>query len=292
MKVALPKAGKYIVAVSGGVDSMVLLDILNREPGLELVVAHFDHGIRSDSAEDRKFVESLAGEHRVPFVCLRGELGPSASEATAREARYKFLRQVKEEQGVQAIVTAHHQDDLIETAILNILRGSGRKGLTALKNQSDILRPLLNVSKAEILEYASQNKLEWREDPSNVDTSYTRNYIRHKLLPKFSRQDRAKMVDVLTKMQGTNREIDSLLDTLVSGDRLDKIWFNSLPHEVAREVMAAWLRSVEVRDFDSKALERLVVGAKTAATGKQIEAIKGVKLVVGKGDLALMGHER
>lgn len=287
----MPKPGKYVVAVSGGVDSIALLDILSRQAGLDLVVAHFDHGIRADSAEDRKFVENLAYIKSIYFVYSTGELGADASEAKAREARYKFLRQVVNDQGARAVITAHHQDDVIETAIINILRGSGRKGLTALKSRGDIIRPLLHVSKKELLEYAKDHKLEWRQDPTNSDTTYLRNYVRHKLLPRFSPADRNQLVSMVIDMEVTNREIDGLLERLVT-DKLDRQWFNSLPHGVAREVMAAWLRSAGVRDFDRPALERLVVGAKTAAAGKRIEALKGVKLVVGKDGLALEGLER
>ena len=149
--------GKYVVAVSGGVDSVALLHLLleanderrtmNDEdspssvlrPPFRFVVAHFDHGIRKDSAEDRKLVQAMAQKIRgLPFVYDEGRLGPRASEATARLARYTFLRRVLQASGARAIVTAHHQDDLLETAIINLLRGTGRKGLTALGSRSDI----------------------------------------------------------------------------------------------------------------------------------------------------------
>src|SRR5690606_5271626 len=103
------RPGKYVVAVSGGVDSMVLLDLLRQKPKLELIVAHFDHGIRPDSAEDRKLVQRVAKHYDLPFVYAEGKLGPKASEALAREARYAFLRRVQAEQGAEAIITAHHQ---------------------------------------------------------------------------------------------------------------------------------------------------------------------------------------
>src|SRR5688572_27728765 len=124
--------GKYIVAVSGGVDSMVLLHLLSQHSQSELIVAHFDHGIRPDSAEDRKLVEKTAKKYGLEFVYREGELGPGASEAEAREARYGFLQIIKVKHNAKAIVTAHHQDDMLETAIINMLRGTGRKGLSSL----------------------------------------------------------------------------------------------------------------------------------------------------------------
>src|SRR6185369_2891937 len=117
------RPGKYVVAVSGGVDSMVLLELLRQKPKLELIVAHFDHGIRPESGEDRKLVQRIAKHYELPFVYVEGHLGASASEALAREARYAFLRKVQAEQGAEAIITAHHQDDMLETAIMDLMRG-------------------------------------------------------------------------------------------------------------------------------------------------------------------------
>src|SRR5689334_5856697 len=108
--------GSYVVAVSGGVDSMTLLDLLRQQPHLKLVVAHFDHGIRPDSYVDRQLIQDVTKRHNVPFVFDTASLGSGASEATARQARYNFLRRVHNATGAKAIVTAHHQDDLLETA--------------------------------------------------------------------------------------------------------------------------------------------------------------------------------
>jgi tRNA(Ile)-lysidine synthetase-like protein len=101
--------GRYVVAVSGGVDSVALLDILRQQTGLELIVAHFDHGIRKDSCQDRLLVEQLAKRYGLTFVYEEAKLGPRTSEETARRARYAFLNKVMREHQAVAIVTAHHQ---------------------------------------------------------------------------------------------------------------------------------------------------------------------------------------
>ncbi|HEX4774627.1 MAG TPA: tRNA lysidine(34) synthetase TilS [Candidatus Saccharimonadales bacterium] len=289
------KPGNYVVAVSGGVDSTVLLDMLCQIPDLQLTVAHFDHGIRPDSAEDRRFVQTLAKKYALPFVYDEGHLGRDASEATARAARYGFLRRVKQAGEAQAIITAHHQDDALETAILNMLRGTGRKGLTALKNQADIVRPLLKIPKAELVNYAKAQHLKWREDPTNQDINYLRNYIRYQILPRFSQPDRAKLVNIITNLMVTNQELDETLTQLLNLQKpgtIERLWFNQLPHSVAKEMMATWLRQSNLRGFDSKALERLVTAAKTAAPGKQFPVLKDVKLEVHQYHLALVGQER
>ncbi|HTB48875.1 MAG TPA: tRNA lysidine(34) synthetase TilS [Verrucomicrobiae bacterium] len=302
MDVVLPKPGSYVLAVSGGVDSMVLLNLLHRQNTAseirpwKLVVAHLDHGIRPDSPEDRKLVQATARQLDLPFVYHESKLGPGTSEATARTARYGFLRQVRQASGARAIVTAHHQDDLLETAILNILRGTGRKGLTALSNRHDMARPLLGIPKRDLVAYARDQNLQWREDSTNQDQMYLRNYIRHRILPRFDQQARARLEEIITKLQTTNHELDTLLanqlHTQPVGGALERQWFNHLPHAVAREVMAAWLRAHSLRNFDSKTLERLVVAAKVSRPGSRLDAGRGTVLLVGTNTLALDKPER
>ena len=284
------KPGRYIVAVSGGVDSVCLLHLLQNQPDLDLVVAHYDHGIRKDSAKDRLFVQKLAESYGLPFEYEEGRLGKDASEATARRARYDFLRKVQKTHDADAIITAHHQDDVLETAILNMLRGTGRKGLTALKSNNDILRPLLKMPKSEILAYAKVHNLAWREDISNQDITYLRNYIRHKLLVRLSDEDRSKLEAIVTNLTMTNQELDELLGVLISqagSEQLDRQWFGQLSHAMAREVLAEWLRLNDIRDFDRQTVERLVVAAKTAAAGKTFPVQAGHNMEVGKEQLLL-----
>lgn len=179
---------KYIVAVSGGVDSVVLLDILYHKTAsykvrpcnnTALVVAHFDHGIRPDSADDARFVGELAGKYDLPFENKREELGADASEELARTRRYAFLRELAAKHQA-TIATAHHLDDLVETVAINLVRGTGWRGLAVL--DSDIYRPLLDVTKQEIKEYAKSHQLIWREDSTNADTTYLRNRLRRQTM--------------------------------------------------------------------------------------------------------------
>jgi tRNA(Ile)-lysidine synthetase-like protein len=292
MDVKWPKAGKYVVAVSGGVDSAALLNLLHERGDYELVVAHFDHGIRPDSHIDLEFVKDLADSLNLQFVGAEGKLGPDASEATAREARYEFLRKAMRKAEAQAIITAHHQDDLIETAILNMLRGTGRKGLVSLSERSDILRPLLEARKQELIDYAQKNSLEWREDSTNQNDKYSRNYVRHNLIPKLSEAERQTLLRVLAKLKETSWDLDTLLVKYTQNAWLDRAWFNSLPHDVAKEVMAAWLRNNEIRDFDRKNIESLVVASKTAKVGKQFPVLKMKYMQINQHNLALVVHER
>lgn len=288
--------GKYVVAVSGGVDSVALLHVLSSTSGVELVVAHFDHGIRPDSRDDRVFVEALANTYGLPFAYDEGRLGAQASEATARQARYDFLEKVRRGYDAPAIVTAHHQDDVLETAVINLLRGTGRKGLSALGNRPGLQRPLLGIPKQDIIIYAQKHGLQWREDSTNNDQAYLRNYVRQRILPRFDEQSRSEFMNLIQQSREDNEELDRLLASQIQSqpesNNLDKQWFIQLPHQVALEVMAAWLREQGIRSFDSKALERLVVAAKVAPNGHMFDVLQGVTMRVGKDSLALGSPER
>lgn len=287
--------GRYVVAVSGGVDSVVLLDSLVGQEDVALVVAHFDHGIREDSAQDRIFVEDLAKKYGLPFVYDTANLGRKASEAAARSARYKFLWRVRDASDAKAIILAHHEDDVLETAVLNLLRGTGRKGLSSLQSTSEIYRPFLHVSKKVLIEHARERGLNWREDSTNADDTYLRNHVRHNITGQFSPEARKQLRSIITKMQKTNQELDNLLISQLhmqpSSDELDREWFIMLPHDVAREIMATWLR-VHGLPFDKKLIERLVVQAKVLPAGKRIDVGPTMLIVVKSDKLALTPRDR
>jgi tRNA(Ile)-lysidine synthase len=288
--------GTYVVAVSGGVDSMVLLDLLRQQPELKLVVAHFDHGMRHDSSIDKDIVKQTAQKHGLPFVYHEAQLGPSTSEDIARKARYEFLHKVREASGARAIITAHHHDDLLETAVINMLRGTGRKGLSSLKSHHTIHRPLLHIEKQALKDYANDQGLEWREDVTNQDTKYLRNYVRHHILSNFSDGDRQKLRHIINRATEINDELDTQLMNFMhvqtEAGKLDRHTFLRLPHAVAREVMAAWLRHHNIRNFDQRTIERLVVRAKTLTPGKVTDVNKGYNMAVTKMYLALKGLDR
>lgn len=295
MKITLA-SGRYVVAVSGGVDSVVLLDLLKRQPGMSLTVAHFDHGIRPDSAADRVFVQALANKYELPFVYDTAQLGPGASEDEARQARYKFLERVRQVSQAGAIVTAHHQDDLLETAVLNLLRGTGRKGLTSLRDRSDLRRPLLAYAKSQLLAYAKERGLDWHEDETNHDQTYRRNYVRHSILPKLGAGGRQRLLDILAAQRVINDELDGSLTNYLHlqpvARRLDRRAFIQLPHGVAKEVLASWLRANGLSNFDRKTLERVAVGAKVGRAGSSVDLNGGSRLLIGATDLALKHIER
>lgn len=271
MEINIPEA-KMVVAVSGGVDSAVLLELIvrkchNKE---DIVVAHFDHGIRHGSELDAKFVCELASKYGVEFVSEREELGANASEALARKSRYDFLFRVMKENNADYLITAHHLDDRIETAIINIIRGTGYRGLVSLRNRRSILRPLLQIPKKDIIIFARDNKLLWRDDPSNKDQSYLRNYVRHTLIPRAESKDsffKEKMSEIINSTESLAEEIDGILSRL-EHQHLDRTDFIMLPYGLSREVMRFLVVTNGVRDVSEKTINRLVISAKTSQNGK------------------------
>lgn len=181
----------FLVAVSGGCDSISLLHLLRFSIGsdhMALSVAHLDHGMRPDSAADALWVAGVCRAWGLPIV---GERTRAAlrSEDDARRERYRFLRRAAREVGATHILTAHHADDQAETVLFRILRGAGIEGIAGIPatTPSGIVRPLLPFWRAEIEEYARASRLRWRSDPSNQTLAPVRNRIRHDLLPLAER---------------------------------------------------------------------------------------------------------
>jgi len=290
-KVKLEPA-KYVVAVSGGVDSMVLLDMLAREDKLELIVAHYDHGIRNDSSEDRKLVELVARRKGLKFEYEEGHLGVETSEAEARKARYDFLRRMKNKHKANYIVTAHHLDDALETLLINLIRGTGRRGV--LKETNEIKRPLLKMTKSEIVDYAKTHKLKWREDSTNKDNRYLRNYVRNELIPSMKEQDPEAipyLMDSNTSLSDVNKEIQEELEIIIEENTISgkdrvgipRTWLIMLPNEVGREVLYESVRKLDSNiELDKKNIESMLVFSKTAKLGKTMELKKGVEMKILK----------
>ena len=182
------KPGGAVVAVSGGADSLALLDLMREvapEWGLTLTVAHADHGIQAVSRSVGQAVRDLAEGYGLPFELGELGLGPSASETVARRARYRWLREVQQRRAARYVVTAHHRDDQMETVLFRVLRGSGLAGLAgiAARGRRGLVRPLLPFTKAELVAHAAARGLRPHDDPANRDPRHARSWIRTVLLP-------------------------------------------------------------------------------------------------------------
>jgi tRNA(Ile)-lysidine synthase len=180
--------GSALVAVSGGADSVALLDLLHGvapELGLSLVVAHVDHGIQTPSRQVAKSVRDLAESYKLPFELGELYLGSGTTETGARRARYAWLREIQQRLGAAYLVTAHHQDDQIETVVLRALRGSAPAGLAGIarRGRDGLVRPLLPFTHRELVGHVAERGLAAHEDPANADPRHLRSWVRTALLP-------------------------------------------------------------------------------------------------------------
>ena len=224
---------KKVLAVSGGIDSVCLLHLFRNDP--EIVVAHFDHGIRSSSADDCAFVGKLARNYGLEFVSKRVELGNDCSEEYAREMRYDFLESILD--GPEdRIYTAHHADDMIESAVINLLRGTGWRGLAPLRSKK-LERPLLSWTKSDIYRYAADNKLIFRQDQTNNEDKYLRNRVRRALKEQdIEKLDRLK--EIIVRQRQIADEIDEILEvTFKKANRYSRAIFNGMDDLLALEIL-------------------------------------------------------
>jgi len=182
----------YLLAVSGGVDSMVLADLF-QVSGFNFHMAHINYHLRNeDSNLDQKLVSDFCQKHKIPFhlyeVSENDNQPENSIQNWARELRYRFFREIQEKVNLDYIVTAHHLNDQLETFIINLSKASGIRGLSGIpQNENGIIRPLLDFSKDEIYDFAKENQIEFREDKSNQKTDYLRNKIRHNIVPELEK---------------------------------------------------------------------------------------------------------
>jgi tRNA(Ile)-lysidine synthase len=257
-------AGPVLVAVSGGPDSLALLDLLAASPaaaGLRLEVAHVDHGIHRGSEEVAERVRTVVARYGLRYHLRTLDLGPQASETTARLRRYEALAQLAAEAGTRLLLTAHHQDDQVETVLMRVLKGSGPAGLAGIASRrGTLVRPLLPFSRAELADHAVAAGLESWDDPANRDPRHLRSWLRTSVLPLL--RERIPDVDhrllALARQAGRDR---AAWDALISG--LPALDFRS-------ENAGVSVAAAPLRGYDSVVLRALL-----AALGRRIGVVIG-----------------
>lgn len=194
---------------------MVLLERFFRAEPENIVVAHFNHGTRTSADLDERFVFSRCKELGIPFETMKVMLGEGVSEELARQKRYDFLYHVANKYGGE-IYTAHHLDDLIESVTINLIRGTGWRGLTPF-SENRIHRPFIEEGfyKADILQFAAKNKVLFREDPTNSTDDYLRNRVRSKLLI-MPRAEKERLIDFYKRQAIIRHEIEELCESLLN----------------------------------------------------------------------------
>ncbi len=209
---------KLLLAVSGGLDSMVLVHLF-QQLNYEIVVLHCNFQLRGlESFEDQQFIQEYSNTNAIPFVFTQFDTEAFAADfkvsiqVAARELRYSWFYEQLAIQKGDFILTAHHADDNLETFLINLSRGTGLEGLTGIPAQNEkVIRPLLSFSRQQIEVYASVNKLKWREDSSNASDKYLRNKIRHHLVPLLKELN-PNFISSFEKTQSFLSEAQELVD--------------------------------------------------------------------------------
>jgi tRNA(Ile)-lysidine synthase len=291
--------GTALVAVSGGADSVTLLDLLAgvaRERRLRLIVAHVDHGIQEGSARVAEQVRALAQRYGLDCEIGRLELGSRASETVARRARYAWLEATRKRRAADWIVTAHHQDDQVETVLLRALRGSGPAGLAGIARRSrrGIIRPLLGFTHRELVDHAGGQGLEFHDDPANRDPRHLRSWLRRDLLPalegRLGKQLRGDLLRLGRAAAADRRAWDAALNRLPGLD----LQSDATGFDVARATLQGYDDALAAAVLRAAARRAgLVLGPKRA---RQVLALagraSGRRLDVGKGWEAVVVFDR
>ena len=262
---------RKLLAISGGVDSVCLLHMFKDDP--EILVAHFNHGTRPSSKDDEEFVKNLAEKYHKEFIVGRANLGSDVSEEKARNARYEFLRKIAKAENAK-IYTAHHVDDLIESITINLLRGTGWRGLVPL-DADDIARPLIakNYDKKKLLEYAAENNLSFRQDPTNTEDNYLRNRVREKLR-ELSPAEKSQLTKLFYAQKNLKTEIDQILSLVMKNEKTyQRAWFKSSDTKTALELLRFITKKNQI-SLTRPELENFLNAIKTYAPEKSFNLPK------------------
>lgn len=273
------KWDKLLIALSGGADSVCLTHILytlSKELKISLYAAHLNHGIRGEEADkDEEFAKSFCKSLGIPFLSKTvkaleiAEAEGITVEEAGRRARYEFFYEVCKIGGQNVIATAHNRDDMAETVLMRIIRGTGIDGLSGIKyvREDGVIRPLLKVSRKEIEEYCRENNLSFCVDSTNIDNNYTRNKIRNELIPYLKENFNPNVTETLVNLSENAKADSDFLNSYAK--RLYKRLGSPMPN---RKPVVLHIESIGMVD---KAIEaRLIIAAAKEAMGEEFNLEK------------------
>lgn len=267
--------------------------LLHQRPDLTLIPAHVDHGLRANSTDDAEFVMGMMARWELPCETYKPRAPKSGNiEAWGRDKRYDFFEKLVKKHKADLVLTAHHQDDDVETLIMHLLRGTRVKGLSGMQIQrGKLVRPLLFTPRSEITEYADYHDLPFREDPSNQDEQFTRNFLRNKVVPVLTHvypdfperwQDQKEYwLELQTYLES---QAQSFLDEHLTEDGLARQAYRELPYPVRGTVLELWFRqSTGLRVQEGAHLNRWDEAILNWPSRKKTEWSEGRFLVMTKG---------
>ena len=306
----LDRAAPAIVAVSGGRDSVTLFDLLGRAGFQNLAVAHFHHGLRGAPADaDADFVRALAARCGLPFIPGRGDTRAQASktgeslEEAARALRRAFLARAARKRGASTVILGHHAGDVAETMLFHLARGSGLRGMCALRARAALdatgialARPMLGFGPGEIARYADARGLEFHTDETNASRAHTRNRLRHDVLPALAEAVGFDPVAPMARAAAILADEDAWLEDLVADDALPEILSTRalavMPAARQRRVLRAWLRRHAGCEADFATVERARLLALSSAPPAKMNLPHGHHLRRRAGQLFIEAPRR
>jgi tRNA(Ile)-lysidine synthase len=271
-----PPAGRYLVGFSGGRDSVALLHLLIEGGYKKLIACHLNHHLRGRSSDaDAKFVKKFADRHDVDLEIESADVNALSArekisiELAARQARYNFFAQIAKRRKVHALFLGHHADDLVETFFINLFRGSGTAGLSAMREVSKrridgvdltIARPFIGIWRSEIDEYIKTERLKFREDESNNDLAALRNRLRQRIIPYLEKTLARNIRESIWRAAMIAAEEESWIDDQLSnvrGSELTAAKLRELPVALQRREILKWLRSKKITNVGFDVVENV-----------------------------------
>ena len=296
---------KIVLGVSGGPDSLFMLDILNKlkkDLQIELIVAHVNHKIRAEADEEEEFVRQFCEKIGIEFYYKRIEVEKYANnnkiglEEAGRKVRYEFFEEVCNKAGANKIAVAHNKNDKVETMIMHILRGSGIAGLQGIQPQANkIIRPIIEIERKDIEKYCEEQKLDPRIDKTNQDNTYTRNKIRNIVIPYINQEFNPNFIETMTRLSELITEENAFLNKLTETEykkiliqkidnqiSLDLKKFNELDNIIKKRIILYTVANLRggSQGIEKVHIENIVKLCKNNVGNKFLIPNKGLKVLV------------
>lgn len=283
---------RILVGLSGGPDSIFLLYILHNYFNNQLIIAHINHKLRGiDSDLDEKFIRTISQKLKIPLYIIREDVkklstkNKKSIEEVGRDVRFSFFNKILKVENFNKIALGHNLDDNVETILINFIKGSGMKGLIGIPEKRDnIIHPIINIKKEEILKYLEENKIEYRIDKTNFETDYLRNKVRNYLLPIIEKEFNKNFKEKILALSNILKVEDKFLDDLVKNIKNDILKFEddfvkidlkklqnlhlSLKRRIIRKVIDHFNK--DLREYSLNHIDK-VISLENKKTGKEIE---------------------
>lgn len=305
---------KIVIGVSGGPDSITLLNVLNKfkeKLNIKIYVAHINHMIRAEADEETEYVKEFCNRLDVEFFCKKIDAQEEAkklkigTEEAGRNIRYAFFEEVAKKVGANKIATAHNSNDNAETVLMNIMRGTSISGLAGIEKIRDgkYIRPLIRCSRKAIEEYCKQNNLQPKFDKSNLENIYTRNKIRNLLIPYIQKEFNPNIIDTINRLSDIAISEEQFINKIVENEYkkllinankneiiLDMKKFNMLDHVIKAKLI---LYTIEKVSGISAGIEKIHIDdiiklCNNNIGNKFLIPKKGIKIYVKKGKIFFM----